>query len=94
MYNPENEIAQQNLDTLMDKLKMVGLPITPYPYVQNMIIGLSIAFDSLNLDSLHNTSILPVLDYTLLPNNYQLIMSELSQYNEIILMSGSKRFDG
>jgi hypothetical protein len=92
MYNPENEIAQQNLDTLIDKLNMVGLPVPPYPYKQNMISGLSIAFDSLNIDSLHNTASLPVLDYTLLPNNYQMIMSELSQYNEIMLcldLSGS-----
>ena len=92
MYNPENEIARQNLDTLVSKLNMAGLPIPPYPYSQNVMTGLSIAFDSLNIDSLHNTSRLPVLDYTLLPNNYQLILSELSQYNEIILcldLSGS-----
>jgi tetratricopeptide (TPR) repeat protein len=92
IYNPENAIAQQNLDTLLGKLNMVGLPIPPYPYSQNKITGLSIAFDSLNIDSLHNTSNLPVLDYTLLPNDYQLILSELSQYDEIILcldLSGS-----
>ncbi|MCB0688798.1 MAG: VWA domain-containing protein, partial [Saprospiraceae bacterium] len=92
IYNPDNEIAQQNLDTLLHKLNMRGLPIPPYPYVQNQISGLAIAFDSLNIDSLHNTANLPVLDYTLLPNNYQLILSELSQYDEIILcldLSGS-----
>lgn len=92
IYNPENEIAQENLDTLLHKLDMLGLPIPPYPYSQNEITGLSIAFDSLNIDSLHSTLNLPVLDYTLLPNNYQLILSELSQYDEIILcldLSGS-----
>ena len=92
MYNPDNIFAKRNLDTLVAKLEMVGLPVPPYPYSQNVISGLSIAFDSLNIDSLHNTSNLPVLDYTLLPNNYYLILSELSQYDEIILcldLSGS-----
>ena len=85
MYNPENDYAQQNLDTLYAKLTMAGLPIPPHPYEQNIIAGQHIAFDSLNVDSLNNTSLLPVLDYDLLPHNYQLILSELSQYDEIIL---------
>lgn len=92
IYNPENKIAERNLDTLLNKLDILGLPIPPFPYATNQISGLSIAFDSLNIDSLHNTSNLPVLDYTLLPNNYQLILDELSQYDEIILcldLSGS-----
>ena len=92
MFNPENEYAQRNLDTLYQKLEQAGLPIPPHPYRQNLIAGKSISFDSLNIDSLNSTSLLPVLDYSLLPKNYQLILAELSQYDEIILcidLSGS-----
>ncbi len=91
-YNPENEIAQQNLDTLISKLEERGLPIPPHHHAQHVLSGLQIAFDSLNLDSLQNTSVMPLLDYTLLPNNYNLILTQLSQYDEILLcldLSGS-----
>lgn len=92
MYNPDNELAQQNLDTLEAKLRMLGLPLPPERYVEKKMTGMLVHWDSLNIDSLHNTSELPLLDYNLLPNNYQLILSELSQYDEIILcldLSGS-----
>ncbi len=92
MYNPDNAYAQRNLDTLYLKLEQAGLPIPPFPYQENLVPGKSIAFDSLNIDSLNNTSLLPVLDYSLLPKNYQLILAELSRYDEIILcidLSGS-----
>ncbi len=85
MYNPENEYAQRNLDTLYAKLTMAGLPIPADPYEQNILAGKQIAFDSLNVDSLNSTTLLPELDYDLLPHNYRLILSELSQYDEIIL---------
>ncbi len=92
IYNPENEYAQRNLDTLLHKLTLAGLPIPPHPYRQNLIAGRSVAFDSLDVDSLNQTSLLPILDYALLPKNYQMILQELSQYDEIILcidLSGS-----
>lgn len=92
MYNPENEFAQRNLDTLYHKLTLAGLPIPPHPYSANKIGGRFIEFDSLNVDSLNSTAMLPVLDYSLLPKNFQLILSELSRYDEIILcidLSGS-----
>lgn len=92
MYNPENAFAQRNLDTLYAKLSMAGLPIPPHHYQENLVAGQAVSFDSLDIDSLHNTANLPVLDYRLLPKNYQLILSELSQYDEIILcmdLSGS-----
>ncbi len=94
MYNPENDYAQRNLDTLYNKLEAVGLPIPPEKLntIASFSGGLQIAFDSLNLDSLHNISRLPVLDYNLLPKDYQLILQQLSAYDEIVLcldLSGS-----
>ncbi|NND33312.1 MAG: VWA domain-containing protein, partial [Saprospiraceae bacterium] len=92
IYNPENEFAQRNLDTLLSKLHQAGLPIPVHQYAQNSIINSVISFDSLNIDSLNNTSRLPLLDYSLLPKNYQIILTEISRYDEIILvldLSGS-----
>ena len=92
LYNPDNHFAQRNLDTLIYKLRLADLPIPPLSYDTHAPFGRSVAFDSLNIDSLHNTSNLPLLDYTLLPKNYHLIVEELSQYDEIILcmdLSGS-----
>jgi len=93
-YNPENEYAQGNLDTLYSKLELAGLPIPPEKIKSSTPFhgGLQIAFDSLNLDSLHNTSRLPILDYNLLPKDYHLILQQLSTYDEIVLcldLSGS-----
>jgi hypothetical protein len=92
IYNPDNEYAQRNLDTLLVKLQQAGLPIPSHQYARKTSINSSISFDSLNIDSLNNTSNLPVLYYSLLPKNYELILTEISRYDEIILvidLSGS-----
>lgn len=86
IYNPENTIAQRNLDTLLRKLKTAGLPVPPNKYAQNIIPGRTVSLDSVDVDSLNDVSSFPVLNYSLLPRNYQLILSELHAYDEIILL--------
>ncbi len=86
IYNPENEYAQRNLDTLLSKLHQAGLPIPPHKYEMNVVPGHQVSLDSVNADSLNDLSLMPVLDYRLLPQNYQLILSELSVYDEIVLL--------
>ncbi len=86
IYNPENEFAQRNLDTLLSKLQRAGLPIPPHEYEKNMVLNQGVSLDSINIDSLNDVSMIPVLDYTLLPKNYQLILRELQAYDEIVLL--------
>ncbi|MDH3651593.1 MAG: VWA domain-containing protein, partial [Saprospiraceae bacterium] len=92
IYNPDNEIAQGNLDTLLAKLREADIPIPPNPYQQNFLLNSSISLDSVNIDSINDVSLIPILDYSLLPKNYQVILSELHAYDEIVLvmdLSGS-----
>ncbi len=92
IYNPDNQIAQANLDTLLAKLQKADIPIPPNKYEQNLLLNSNISLDSVNVDSLNDVSLIPILDYSLLPKNYQLILSELQAYDEIVLvmdLSGS-----
>jgi len=86
IYNPENEFAQQNLDTLLNKLEKAGIDIPPNNYELNIVPNLSVSLDSVDIDSLNDVSSIPVLDYSLLPRNHQLILRELHAYEEIILL--------
>ncbi|RLD19886.1 MAG: hypothetical protein DRI69_07380 [Bacteroidetes bacterium] len=86
IYNPDNAFAQQNLDTLLNKLEMTGIDIPPNKYELNIVPNQSVSLDSVDIDSLNDVSSIPVLDYSLLPRNHQLILSELHAYEEIILL--------
>ena len=85
-YNPDNTIAQENLDTLYSKLRQANLPIPPHKYAGNIVLNPSIMTDSVNIDSLNDVSMIPVLDYSLLPRQYEVILRELSAYDEVILL--------
>jgi hypothetical protein len=92
IYNPNNQTAKKNLDTLIQKLREADLPIPSNKYERNVPMNTSISLDSVNADSLNDNSLIPVLNYGLLPNNYLLILSELQAYDEILLvldLSGS-----
>ena len=92
IYNPNNQIAKKNLDTLIYKLRKADLPIPENSYERNVPEKISIRLDSINIDSINDTSLIPVLNYGLLPDNYLLILGELQMYDEIILvldLSGS-----
>lgn len=87
VYNPENEIAQRNLDTVITKLIRAGLPIPPSQYAENVISRKLIQLDSsLNIDSLNDISSMPILDYSLLPRDHALILRQLHAYDEVILL--------
>ena len=86
IYNPENEIAQQNLDTLLHMLEEHGKPIPAHHFESNVIGRTGVSVDSLDIDSLNDVSTIPVLDYSLLPRNHALILRELHRYDEIILL--------
>ena len=86
IYNPENEIAQRNLDTLLAKLNKAGIPIPSHRYAKNQLLNSHISTDSVDIDSLNNVSSIPLLDYSLLPNNHQLVLNQLHRYDEIILL--------
>lgn len=86
IYNPDNEFAQQNLDTLLNKLEKAGIDIPLNKYELNIVPNQSVSLDSVDIDSLNDVSSIPVLDYSLLPRNHQLILRELHAYDEIILL--------
>ncbi len=86
IYNPDNEFAQQNLDTLLNKLDKAGIDIPQNKYELNIVPNKSVSLDSIDIDSLNDVSMIPVLDYSLLPRNHQLILRELHAYEEIILL--------
>ena len=86
IYNPENEIAQKNLDTLLVMLEEAQIDIPPHQYEQNFLPLNGISIDSIDADSMNDVSLIPVLNYSLLPRNHQMILRELHAYDEIILL--------
>lgn len=87
VYNPDNNIAQSNLDTLLHMLEVAGKPIPPHNFQQNSFAGRTgTMVDSLDIDSLNDVSMIPVLDYSLLPRNHALILRELHLYDEVMLL--------
>ena len=81
-------------DTLLNKLEKAGIDIPPNEYELNIVPNQSVSLDSIDIDSLNDVSSIPVLDYSLLPRNHQLILRELHAYDEIILLIDLSGFDG
>ena len=87
MYNPENSIAERNRDTVIVKLERLGLPIPPFAFGEVAGDRNFIQLDStIRMDSLNDISTMPILDYSLLPNDYTLILQQLHQYDEVMLL--------
>jgi hypothetical protein len=86
MYNPENEIAQRNLDTVIAKLLRAGLAVPEFEYTSAIPRQMIQLDSSLNMDSLNDVSALPILDYSLMPKDHPLILRKLHNYDEVILL--------
>ena len=93
IYNPENEIAHINLETILKKIEALelDLPVVKglYPTVEK-VHQMNIA--AMDLDSLNAVDKLDEVKFSMIPNNYQRILNALNEYDEVVLamdISGS-----